>query len=191
MMATKTASETPPQDVALTLEDVACLADGNGDLPDATAARLRTLIRCDDQKLIQRTWRRRASQLEELHQMAADAGVELLVDGLYLYRILEQLRSKPWQSTSDVLDPRLDVPYQELITMAGALAERARGDEQAELRQLIERLKVNLSDLIGGDKILEHLVGRLLEAGDEAAEEALRELVGIYRHRRAVVGGHP
>ncbi|MCP3916541.1 MAG: hypothetical protein GY711_13365, partial [bacterium] len=39
-----------------------------------------------------------------------------------------------------VLDPRLDVPYPELISMARAFAERTEGDEQAELLHLAERL---------------------------------------------------
>ena len=195
-MATKTVTDPAPKDVTpkgigLTLEDIALLADGTGNIPDDTAIRLQALICCNDLKLIQRTWRRIASHLEELHEMAEYAGVELLADGLYVFRILEQLRSKTWESTSDVLDPRLDVPFQELIAMARAFADRADGHEKAELQQLGERLVIAVGDQIGGDKFVELLIDRLLEVGEEAAEEALSQLVGIYRHRRAAAAGPP
>ena len=54
-----------------------------------------------------------------------------------------------------VLDPRLDVPYQELISMAGAHSGRAEGAEKAELQRLIERLARALSEQIRGEELLE------------------------------------
>ena len=151
-MATTTATEPAPTDIALTQEDIALLADGTGNIPDDTATRLQALIRCDDRERLQRTWRRIAAHLEDLHQMAQDAGVKLLADGLYVFRDLSRLRSEPWESASDVLDPRLEVPYPELLAMAGALADRAEGAEKAELQQLLERLARDFGDYLGGQK---------------------------------------
>ncbi len=138
---TQTAIGAAPEGIALTLEDLALLADGTGNIPDDSAVRLQTLIRCGDPARFEAAGRWIAAQLKVLRRMAADAGVDLLADGLYVSRCLERLRSGSWCSPTDVLDPRLDVPYQELIAMAGACADRARDEEeQAELRNLIERL---------------------------------------------------
>ena len=73
--------------------------------------------------------------------------------------------------------------------MAGALADRAEGAEKAELQQLIKRLVRAFGDDLGGQKIVELLVDQLVAVGEEAAEEALGELVGMYRHRRKEAGG--
>ncbi len=73
--------------------------------------------------------------------------------------------------------------------MAGARAERAQGAEQAELERLGARLIRALSDEISGEDFVEPLIGRLVEAGEEAAEEALRRLVARYRERRAADQG--
>ena len=141
--------------IALTREDVALLADGTGNIPDGTATRLRELVRCRDLELIARTWRWIGKQVEDLRRLAEDAGVELLADGLYVFRCLERLRSGSWRSPTEVLDPRLDVPYQELISMAGAHSDRAEGAEKAELQGLIERLASALSEQIRGEELLE------------------------------------
>ncbi len=177
------------QDIPLTPEDLALIADGTGNIPDDTAVGLQAFIlSAGDSQKFERTRQWIVAQLEELRRTAADAGVELLGDGQYVFSTLERLRAEPWKTPADLLDPRLDVPYQELIAMAGARAERARGAEKAELRQLIERLVGALGDELGGEKYVQLLIGRLLEVGEAAAEEALRQLVGIYRHRRAAAG---
>ncbi len=137
-MSTTTA--TDPTAIPLTPEDVAHLADGTGEFPDDTAARLKVFIRCDDMERVQRTWHLIGSHLEELHRMAEDADVELLVDAIFVFRILEQLRSEAWESPGDVLHPRIEVPYPHLISLAGARAERAADAEKAELQQLRQRL---------------------------------------------------
>lgn len=139
-MATEPETDPAPEDIPLTLEDVALLADGAGNIPDDTATRLQTLIRCDDLERIERTWRWIKAELEQLRGMADDARVELLADGLYVFRCFERLRVEPWTLPGDLLDPRLDVPYQELISMAGAFEGRAQGAEKVEMQKLIERI---------------------------------------------------
>ena len=131
---------TEPDEIHLTIEDVAVLADGTGNIPDATAVRLRPLICCADFEHVRSTWHGLAIRLRRLRQLAADAGVDLLADGLWVYRCLERLRSDLWLSPADVLDPRLEVPFPELISMARAFAQRTDGDEQAELLHLADRL---------------------------------------------------
>ncbi len=129
------------QDVSLTPEDLALIADGTGNIPDDTAVRLQAFILCaGDPEEFERRRKWIVTELQELRRTAADAGVDLLGDGHYVLRTLERLRAEPWKTPADLLDPRLDVPYQELIAMAGARAERAEGEEKVELRQLIERL---------------------------------------------------
>ncbi len=184
MTRTKTATAKPLRDIALTAEDVAELADGTGNIPDATARRLQALIRCRDPELLRRNWDRIGTQLEELGQMAEDAGVDLLVDGLYVLRILEQLRARRWEYTGDVLDPRFEVPYPELISMARARAGRAEGPEKAGLELLAKRLVAVWGGQIGTDEDVDLLIDRLLEVGEEVGEEALGQLVEMYRCRR-------
>ncbi len=119
----------------LAKEDIALLADGTGNIPDTTATRLKPLIVCDDFSQLQRYWRDRIVPcLRELCQMARDAQVKHLADGLYVFRTLERLRSTPWERPTDVLDQWLDVPYSELILMASALAERAEAEERSSSR---------------------------------------------------------
>ncbi len=184
-MPTKTATDPTPKAIPLTYEDVAHLADGSGDLPADTAVRLQVFICCDDLERVQDTWRLIASHREELYQMADDADVELLVDAVFIFRILEQLRSEPWERPGDVLHPGIEVPYPQLISMAAAGAARAAGDEQAELLRLRERLVLALGNQLGSEKVVE----RLLEVREEVAEEALSQLVRVYRHRRAGAAG--
>ncbi len=131
--------------IPLTHEDVAHLADGSGEHPADTAARLKVFIRCDDLERVQHTWRLIGSHHEELRRMAEDAGVELLVDAVFVFRILEQLRAESWKSPEDVLHPGVEVPYPPLIAMAGARAQRAGGAEKAELLRLRERLVLALA----------------------------------------------
>jgi hypothetical protein len=180
---TKTAT-TIPEEITLTPEDVALLADGTGDVPDETAVRLQALILCDDPRRIAATWRAIAGQLEELRRMAEDAGVELLADGLYAYRCLERLRSLPWERPADVLDLRLDVPLRELLSMTGAMIARADGAEKAELKRLFERLAAAQGEETRDDDLFEGLIERLLDVGPEAAEATLTQLEGRYRQRR-------
>ncbi len=141
----KNADDTAPAGVVLTLEDLALLADGTGNIPDDTAVRLRVLICCSDIERICETWRRQAAELERLRRLAAAAHVAELADGLYIFRCLERLRSSQWSSPGEVLDPRLDVPYAELISMARYFAGCAKADEQAELTHLAERLELDLA----------------------------------------------
>ena len=56
-MPTNTATDPTPKTIPLTLEDVAHLADGSGEHPDDTAARLKVFIRCDDPDRVRHTWR--------------------------------------------------------------------------------------------------------------------------------------
>jgi len=116
----------------LTLEDIAVLADGTGNIPDETAARLAPLVRADD---------RFAPALDDLRRMTSDAGTAYLADGLDAHASFGRLRSESWTHPTDVLDPDLDVPYRELIAIASAQAGRAKGAEKAELRELRGRLE--------------------------------------------------
>ena len=161
-------------DKGLTLEDVAALADGAGNLSDETAARLQPFV-CEDESF--------AEDLAALRQMAADAGTKLLDDGLQAFRSLSLLRQRTWKKPSDVLDPRLDAPFPELIAMAGAMAGRAGGAEKAELEELRERLIVAFADQLGGERFL-RMVDELLEVEEAVAEAVLRRLVALYRRRR-------
>ncbi len=164
----------PKNKAGLTLEDVAILADGIGNIPDGTAERLRPLVREDE---------RLAEDLAALRQLADDAGVQLLEDGLNTYERLGRLRERAWEKPSEVLDPLVEVPYRELIAMAGAMAKRADGGEKAELEELRERLIAAFGDELGGVKILK-MVDELVEVEDAVAETVLGQLVGLYRLRR-------
>ncbi len=157
-MAASPETVQAPKGVALTPEDVALLADGSGNIPDDTATRLAALIRCHDLELIQRTWLWIESLLEVLCRLSEDAGVELLEDGLYVFRCFERLRSEPWARPGELLDGRLDVPFQELISMAGAMADRAGDAEKIELQQLVERLGTALDEQIQAEEQLEPTV---------------------------------
>ena len=177
---------SPPGGVTLTRRDLAAIAGGTGNLPDETALRLKTLIDCcQDPERWEAARRWAAARLAEMRRLAADAGVELLADGLYALDCLEKLGSAPWESPGEVLDPRLDVPYRELISLAAARAERTGGEEKAEIERLGKRLIRAQGDEVSSEDLVEPLIDRLLEVGDEAAEEALRRLVGRYRERRA------
>ncbi len=173
----------------LTLEDVAHLADGTRELSEATATRLQALVRCGDLGRVQESWRLVGSHLEALRQLAEDAGVELMVDGIYVFRIFERLRSEHWESPEELLHHGVEVPYQELISMARAHTRRAAGAERAELQQLAESLMVALGRQLGKETFVAQLIGRLLEVGEEAAEEALNQFLGLYRQRREVAAG--
>lgn len=159
-MAAKPKIGQAAEEIALIPEDVALLADGTGNIPDDTATRLQALIRCRDLEQIERTWSWIGSQLGEQSRMAEDADVELLADGLYVYRCFERLRSDPSTRPGELLDPRLDVPYQELISMAGAVADRGDAAEKAEMQQLIERLGVALAEQIQAEEKLDLTVRR-------------------------------
>ena len=175
--------------IPLTPEDVAHLADATGELPDDTATRLQTLIRCADLEQVERTWRLIGTHLKALGQMAEDAGVDLLVDAVFAFHLFERLRSEPWESPEDLLHPGVEMPYQQLISMAGALAERAAGAEKEELGHLRERLIVALGEQLGRERFVQLLIDRLLEIQEEVAESALGHLVGLYRQRRQAAGG--
>ncbi len=187
-MAIQTATGPAPQGIDLTPEDLALIVDGTGNIPDDDALRLGSLVLCQDPERFEaaRCWM--AAQIEEMRRMAADAGVELLADGLYVFGCLEQLRIEPWETPGDVLDRRLDVPYRELIAMARARADRAGDDERTEMRQLVERLGIALGTQIRGESSAHLLIDRLVEVGDEVAVEAFNQLVGLYRDRRAAAG---
>ncbi len=178
-----------PDPIPLTLEDIAHFADTDDELPDDTAARLQQLVLCDDPERFQATWRLIEVHRAALRQMMEDAGVELWMDGIFVFRIFEQLRSEHWENPEDLLHHRVDVPYQALISMAGARARRAASAEKAELEQLIERLTVALGENIAKEKFVTQLIDRLLEVGEEAAEEALNQFLGLYRQRREVAAG--
>ncbi len=167
-MAARPETDQAAEKIALIPEDVALLADGTGNIPDDTATRLQTFIRCRDRELIECTWRWIGSQLEEQRQMAEDAGVELLADGLYVSRCFERLRADPSTRPSEVLDPRLDVPYQELISMAGALADRGDAAEKVEMQQLIKRLGVALGEQIQTEEELEPIAPTTSEIAEIA-----------------------
>ena len=116
--------------------------------------------------------------------MAEDAGVRLLADGLYAHESLTRLRQEPGKSTKDVLDPRLETRHADLIVVANALADRAEGEEKAELRELAGRLAVDLRDSLMAESFVEQLLARLVKVREDA-EEALDELARRYRKRRA------
>jgi len=158
----------------LTLEDVAALADGTGNLPDDTAARLKPIV-CEDESL--------AEDLATLRQMAEDARTKLLEDGLTTFKRLSRLRQRAWKKPSDLLGPDHDLSFRELIAMAGAMAERAGGAEKAELEELKERLIAAFGDQLRGERVLE-MVDELLEAEEAVAEAVLGQIVGLYRRRR-------
>lgn len=87
-----------------------------------------------------------------------------------------------------MLDPHLDVPFNELISMAGAMAERAEGEEKAELEELRQRLITAFGDQLGDEKILRLTMDRLIEVEEAVAEAVLGHLVGLYRRRRKNAG---
>lgn len=167
-------------ETGLTLEDIAVLADGTGNVLDETAAKLKPLI-CGDERF--------AEAIAALRQMAEDAGTRLLADGLHAFRSLSRLREKAWRKPTDVLDPDLDVPFGELISMAGAMAGRAEGEEQAELQRLRERLIDAFGVELGAEKILQMMMDRLGEVEEAVAEAVLSHLLGLYRFRRKSVEG--
>ncbi len=175
--------------VPITLEDVAHLADARRELPDDTARRLRELILCDDRKRVRATWRLIESHREELGQMAVDAEVDLWVDAIYVFRIFERLRSEDWRRAEDLVHRRVDVPYRELISMARAYARRASGAERTDLNHLTERLTIGLSRELRDEPFMNHLIDRMVEAGEETAEEMLSQFMGLYQRRRKMAGG--
>ena len=129
-----------PQPIALTLEDVAHLVDASDEIPDDTAVRLRTFIRCDSMEQVLRTWHLIGSHREALRQMAEDAGLEGRVDAAFVFRIFGRLRSRAWEQPEDVLPRGVEMPYRELISMVVAHAHRAEATERDELEGLLERL---------------------------------------------------
>ncbi len=169
-----------------TLEDVAHFADATGELPADTAVRLQAFVHGDDPKQDERTRRLIGSHLEALRQMAEDAGVEMLVDAVFVFRIFERLRSETWEKPDDVLHHGVEVPYKELISMAGAHAQRADAALKVELERLSQRLMIALGRQIRDQDFVELLIDRLLEVGEEAADEALSQVVALYRRRREV-----
>lgn len=84
--------------------------------------------------------------------------------------------------------PRLDVPFDELISMVAAMAERAKGKQKAELQQLKERLVAAFGDELGRDEVGKALIDRLLEVDEDVAEAAVMHLVGLCRLRRKSTG---
>ena len=183
-----TKSATRPSAIPFTLEDVAHFTDASGELPADTALRLQAFIRCQDPEPLERTRQLIGSHLDQLRQMAVDAGVERRVDAVFVFRTLERLRVEPWEMPDDVLHHGVEVPYQDLLLMAGALARRADASESAELERLIQRLKVALGRQIRQQDFVERLIERLLEVGEDAAEEALDQVVALYRRRRLAAG---
>ena len=177
---------TEARPISFTLEDVAHFVDGAGELPKDTAARLRALIRCDDLNRVESTWDLIRAHRADLRRMADDAGVELLVDAVFVFRIFERLRSETWESPGDLLHDGVEVPYQQLIALVGAHAERAEGDERQELLRLKARLTAVVGDQLGSEGFVELLIDRLLEVGEELAEKTLDRVAETYRHRRAV-----
>ncbi len=177
-------TETVPDPIPLTLEDVAHFADATGELPADSAVRLRALVRCQDREQIERTWSLIEGHLESLRQMAVDAGVERLVDAVFVHRLLERLRTEDWEAPGDVLHHGVEAPYRDLISMIGARARRAEDAEKAELERLNRRSTVALGRQLRGQDCVERLIERLLEVGEEAAEEALGQVVSMYRRRR-------
>ncbi len=169
---------------ASTVLGVAHFADASDEFPDDTAVRLQAFICCDDPEQVRQTRRQIRAHLAALRQMAEDAGVELLVDAIFVFRIFEQLRSETWESPGEVLLPGTEAPYQQLISMACAHAERGEGTERAELLRLRKRLIAALGQQLGGGELADRLIDRLLEVGEEAAEETLSHLLKLYRQRR-------
>ncbi len=161
-------------DKGLTLEDVAALADGTGNLSDETAAKLKPIV-CANESF--------AEDLATLRQMADDAATTLLEDGLSTFKRLARLRQRAWKKPGDVLEPDLEVPYCELAAMTGAMAERAGGEEKAELEELGERLFAAFGDQLGGEKVLQ-MVDELVDLEEAVAEAVVGQLVGLYRLRR-------
>ncbi len=138
---TTTQTGAPPGGVTLTTEDIALLADGTGNIPDDTARRLQVLICCGDVEQIVALWRYLAAELVILRRLADAVRVALLADGLHYYRCVERLRAEIWKTPADVFDPRTELHYPELISVARYLAGRAEGEERAELEHLAGRLE--------------------------------------------------
>ena len=167
----------PKTQSGLTLQDIATLADGTGNITDATASRLAAYIRSDP---------RFNEALSHFRQMAEDAGVEYLADGLEIHQIITELRQSPSKAPCDVIHPALDVPYTQLINMATALAIRASGKENTELIALTTRLIVALSDELDTDHHFTCLLDRFLSLEEQAAQETLAQLVEHYRQLRGL-----
>ena len=161
-------AEAPALPGGLTLADIALLADGTGNIPDDTAARLAPLIVSDD---------RLAGHLARLRRMAEDAAAECLADGHDAHASFAVLESATWQHPTDVLDPRVDVPYRELISIAATRAARAPRAERARLSMLEQRLVQAFTEDLANGEPFHRLGGRLLEVDDATAEATARRLV--------------
>ena len=98
------------------------------------------------------------------------------------------MRAESWESPEDVLHPGIEVPCRRLIAMISAQAERAGGAETADLLRLRKRLIAALGKQLGDEEFVKQLIDRLLEVGEEVAEETLSQLTGRYRQRRGLVG---
>lgn len=159
----------------LTRHDVATLADGTGNISDETATRLATFISSDP---------RFADTLATLRQMADDAGVKYLADGLEIHQLITRLRQESWKVPRELVNPALDVPYPQLLTLTATLAERARGQEKAALTALEDRLLAAFSAEVADEPFFETLVVLLSPVGENAAEKVLARLVRHYRRLR-------
>ena len=158
----------------LTLEDVAILVDGTGNIPDDTAERLAPVIATDP---------RVTAQIGELRHMAEEAGSDYLADALDAHTRFSRLQEGAWRHPTDILEPNLDVPYRELISIATLRAERARSAERAELLALKERLEIAYVEDLLAAACFRQLAERLLEVQAEVAIAALGRLAAHLEQR--------
>ncbi len=165
---------TSSPETALTLEEIATLADGT-DALDNVAWKLAPLVRSHP---------RLAGPIAELEAMAQDARVAGLRDAVDLHHDFDRLAAAQWQHPAEVLDPDAGISYPELIAIASARAGKARGAERRRLLGIRERLELAYADYRGREEFFEGVVDRLLELDQGAAEGLLKRLTEHHRFRR-------
>ncbi len=160
--------------IGLTLRDLAILADGTGNIPDDTARRLAPLIRHDP---------RVAAEMDQLQQMADDANVARLADGLFTFEILETLLGATWETPRDVLDPNLEIPYRELIEMSQAMARRSAESDKEPLIKIVTRLEVWYGAHVAGRDCFQRVVRLLRSVPAGIANRAIERLSRVVNYR--------
>ena len=158
------ASETT---IGLTLRDLAILVDGTGNIPDETARRLAPLSRQDE---------RVAENLRQLQQMADDAQVVRLEDGLTAFEILQKLRETTWKSPREVTGPDLEIPYRELIAMSKAMTRRVKVSDRKQFAKLTTRLEAWFSADLASEDCFQEVVRRLRSVPVGIANRAIDRL---------------
>ncbi len=164
----------------LTLEDVALLADPDGQLPKGTLNRLRPLVRTDPRVNLHFAY---LESLADAARMPETS--DRLHRGLRYLEEVERLEAAgDWQHPGEVLDPtgEIGISYPELIQLAGMLA-RQEG-ERGRYHSVERRLEGAWSKEKAGDELAERFAARLCDYQPAEAERLLRQAARHYQARR-------